>query len=129
METLLGIFAGLALLLAGIGIFGVITYTVAQRTREIGIRVALGANRQDISRMIVGKGIVLAALGLAIGLAISLPLPRLFASSFEGFSVHSLGVFVIIPFLVGLVALLASYIPSRQATHVDPMIALRASNL
>jgi putative ABC transport system permease protein len=125
MEQLLGIFAVATLLLAAIGIYGVIDYTVAERTREIGIRMALGARRGSILMMIFRKMIVLAAFGLGIGFLLSLPLPRLLQSSFQGLVIHPFEVFIGIPLLVILVATLATCIPARRASKVDPLVSLR----
>ncbi len=125
MQKLLGIFAVVTLLLAAIGIYGVIDYTVAERTREIGIRMALGARRGGVLLMIFRKTIVLAAFGLAIGLLLSLPLPRLLESSFQGLAVHPFAVFIEIPLLVVLVAAVSTYIPARRASKVDPLVTLR----
>jgi putative ABC transport system permease protein len=125
MEQLLGIFAVATLLLAAIGIYGVIDYTVAERTREIGIRMALGARRGSILMMIFRKMIVLAASGLGIGFLLSLPLPRLLQSSFHGLVIHPSEVFIGIPLLVILVATLATCIPARRASKVDPLVSLR----
>ncbi len=125
MSILLGIFAALALALATVGIYGVIAYTVAQRTHEIGIRMALGAQRKDVLSLVVGRGMLLAGFGTALGLAAALPLPWLLAAAFEGFSVHASSVFLGVTVLVMVVALLASYVPARRATKVDPMVALR----
>ncbi len=125
MGELLGIFAGLALILAAVGTYGIIAYSVTQRTHEMGIRMALGAGKGDVLRLVVGEGMKLAALGLVIGFAAAYPLPRLFASAFQGFSVHATWIFVTVPALVALVGLLASYIPARRATKVEPMVALR----
>ena len=125
MGELLGIFAGLALILAAVGIYGIISHTVTQRTHEIGIRMALGARNPDVLRLVVGEGMKLAALGLAIGFVAAYPLPRLFGSALPGFSVHANWIFAIVPALVAVVGLLASYIPARRAATVDPMVALR----
>jgi putative ABC transport system permease protein len=125
MGELLGVFAALALILAAVGIYGIIAHAVTQRTHEIGIRMALGAKRGSVLRLVVGEGIRLAALGLLIGLAFASALPRLFAAAFVGFVVHASWVFVMAPALVAVVALLASYIPARRATKVDPIVALR----
>ena len=125
MGELLGIFAGLALILAAVGIYGIIAHGVTQRAHEIGIRIALGAERGSILRLVVGEGMRLAIFGLLIGLVFAYPLPRLFGTAFEGFSVHPSWIFVLAPSLVALAALLASYIPARRATKVDPMEALR----
>jgi putative ABC transport system permease protein len=125
MGQLLGIFAGLALILAAVGIYGIIAHGVTQRTHEIGIRMALGAERGSIFRLVVGEGMRLAVFGLLMGFAFAYPLPRLFRAAFEGFSVRSSWIFVIAPALVAVAGLLASYIPARRATKVDPMVALR----
>jgi predicted permease len=125
MGELLGIFAALALILAAVGIYGIIAHGVTQRAHEMGIRMALGAGRAGVLRLVVGEGMRLAAIGLAIGFVVAYPLPHLFGAAFEGFSVHPTGIFVLAPALVGLAAFLASYIPARRATKVDPMVALR----
>jgi putative ABC transport system permease protein len=122
---LLGIFAAVALTLAAIGIYGVISYSVTQRTREIGIRMALGAQRRHIFKVVVGQGMIMALIGIAVGLAVALALTRVMSSLLFGVAATDPGVFTIIPLLLGGVALLASYIPARRATKVDPMIALR----
>jgi putative ABC transport system permease protein len=127
-STLVGSFATLGLALAGVGVFGVMAYTVAQRTHEIGIRMALGAQRSEVLRMIVGKGMVPGAFGVAIGLALAAPLVwlKLGLINDELLPFDQRGpVFLAAAFLISLVALLASYIPARRATKVDPMVALR----
>jgi putative ABC transport system permease protein len=121
----LAVFALLALILAAIGIYGLIAYSVGQRTHEIGIRIALGARGQDVLRMIVGEGMKIAAIGGAIGLVIALPLPRLFAAIFFDLRVHEPQLYFIVPLVVFAVAVLAAYIPARRAARVDPMNALR----
>jgi putative ABC transport system permease protein len=127
---LLGIFAGIALALAAVGIYGVLNYSVNQRRQEIGIRMALGAQASDILKMIIGQGMLLTALGLAIGLVASLLLAFFLTRIIEGFlfgvSATDLTIFIGIPLLLALVSLLSCYIPARRATKVDPMIALRA---
>ena len=125
MGELLAIFAALALILAAVGIYGIIAHGVTQRSHEMGIRMALGAERATILRLVVGEGMRLAGFGLLIGLAFAYPLPRLFGAAFEGFSVHPAWIFVLAPSFVATAALLASYIPARRATKVDPMVALR----
>jgi putative ABC transport system permease protein len=122
---LLGIFAALALLLAMIGVFGVINYSVAQRTHELGIRIALGAQRRDVFKLVVGQGLLLALLGVAIGLIAALALTRTISGLLFGVSPTDLSTFAIVSLLVTLVALLACYLPARRATKVDPLTALR----
>jgi len=124
--VLLGVFGGLALLLAMVGVFGVINYSVAQRTHEIGIRLALGAQRGDVFRLVVGHGVVLALLGVAIGLGGAFALTRLLTGMLFSVSPTDTGTFVMVSFLLMLVALLACYIPARRATRVDPLVALRS---
>ena len=122
---LLGGFALLALLLASIGIYGVISYLVGQRVNEIGIRIALGAQRKDILRMIVGEGARLAAIGAGIGILAALALTRLMASQLYGVSVTDPLTFTGVAIISVGVALFACYIPARRAMRVDPMVALR----
>src|SRR6266849_2066333 len=127
MCTTMGTFAGLALGLAVVGVFGVMAYTVAQRTNEIGIRIALGAKRSDVLRMVLRKGIVLGAFGVGIGLALGATLMWLQQAS-EGAVMpfdQRAPVYLATAFLISLTVLLASYIPARRATKVDPIVALR----
>lgn len=122
---LLGIFAGLGLTLAAVGIYGVISYVVAQRAHEIGIRVALGAAKRDILRMVLGEGARLAALGLLLGGLGAAAVPRILSSALMGLSVSPWLVFFIALALIAGVALGACYVPARRAMKVDPMMALR----
>jgi len=123
--TLLGGFGLLALLLAAIGIFGVMSYSVAQRTREIGIRMALGAQADVILKLVVGEGLKLTMLGLAIGLACASAGTRLMSSFLYGVNALDVVTFAGVSLLLALVALVACYIPARRAMRVDPLVALR----
>jgi predicted permease len=123
--VLLGLFSGLALILAAIGIYGVISYSVAQRTHEIGIRSALGAQRGDLMRMILQQGMKSAAAGIGIGLAAGLGLTRLMKSLLFGVGAMDPVTFISVAMLLLLVALAASYIPARRAMRVDPLVALK----
>jgi putative ABC transport system permease protein len=122
---LLAIFASIALILSSVGIYGVLSYSVTQRTQEIGIRLALGAQRRDILKTMVGEGMKLTLVGVVIGLGGAFALTRVLSSLVFGVSVTDLTTFVGIPLLLAGVALLASFIPARRATKVDPMVALR----
>jgi putative ABC transport system permease protein len=123
---LLAAFAGTALLLAVIGVYGLVSYSVAQRTREIGIRVALGASSSQVIGPIVGHGMLLAAIGVAIGLVGSLFATRLVASFLYGVAPTDPVTFGGVSVLLLTVAFVASYVPSRRALRVDPLTALRA---
>lgn len=124
-SRILGSFALLALTLAAIGIYGLIAYSVGQRTHEIGIRLALGAKSPDVLRMVLWEGLKMTAIGGTIGLAMALPLPKLFAAIFDGLHLHEPHLYFILPAAILVVAMLATYIPARRAMRVDPMVALR----
>lgn len=125
LALLLGLFAGLALVLAAVGIYGVIAYSVAQRTHELGIRIALGAGRRDLLRMVLGEGLLMAAAGVIVGLAGAWGLSRFVRTLLYGVRPNDPLTFAAVPVVLLLVALLACYIPARRATKVDPMVALR----
>ena len=120
----LGSFAVLALLLSSIGIYGLIAYSVGQRTHEIGIRMALGAGRADVLWMVLREGMKMAAIGGAIGLAMALPLPKLFEAMIYDLRLREPRLYFLVPAAIFIVALLATYIPAHRATRVDPMAAL-----
>jgi predicted permease len=122
---LLGIFAGLALVLSATGIYGVMSYAASGRTREIGIRMALGATSRNVMGLVLRDGVMLTLAGLALGLVGSFSATRVLASQLYGVGTTDLETFAVVSLLLAAVALLASYIPARRATKVDPMIALR----
>ena len=122
---LLGIFASVALILAAVGIYGVMSYSIAQRTREIGIRMALGAQQIDVLKLAVGQGLKLVLVGLVVGLGVAFALSRVMSSLLFGVSPTDPMTFIVISIVLISVALLASYIPARRATKVDPLAALR----
>jgi len=121
----LGVFALLALGLAGLGIYGLIAYSVGRRTYEIGIRIAMGAGRQDILQMIFREGLKMTVIGGTIGLALSIPLPKVFEAMFSDTHIHEPGLYFLVPVVILVVATTATYIPARRAARVDPISALR----
>jgi putative ABC transport system permease protein len=125
MLILLGLFSGVALVLATIGIYGVMSYSVAQRTRDIGIRIALGASRRDVFQDVLGLGLRLTGVGLAFGLVGALALTRALSSLLYGVHSTDAVTFSAVSLLLIVVALLASYVPAQRATRVDPIVALR----
>jgi len=121
----MGLFAVVALALAAVGIYGVMSYSVVQRTHEIGIRMALGAQTSDVMRLVIRKGMKLTLIGIAIGLGASLALTRLMKTLLFGISATDWVTYSEIAVLLAVVAFLACFLPARRASQVDPMIALR----
>jgi ABC-type antimicrobial peptide transport system permease subunit len=124
--VMVGLFAGLAILLAGIGAYGVIAYTVTQRTSEFGLRVALGAQRRDVMRMVLAQSARLAVPGIIVGVLLALSMSRVVQTLIYGVSPADPAILASVVLLVLSVALLASYVPARRAAHADPMVTLRA---
>ena len=124
--TLLGVFAALALVLASVGIYGVISYSVSQRTHEIGLRMALGAETGDVLKLILRHGLVLAGTGIGVGLAGAFLVTRLMESLLFGVAAVDVVTFAFVAGLLGLVALIATTVPALRAARVDPMVALRS---
>jgi ABC-type antimicrobial peptide transport system permease subunit len=122
---LLAVFAAVALFLAGVGLYGLMVYAVKQRTAEIGVRIALGAQRGDVLKLILGQGIMLTLAGLAVGLIAALGLTRVLVSLLYGVVPSDPVTLIIVPLVLVAISLLACYVPARRAMRVDPMVALR----
>jgi putative ABC transport system permease protein len=122
---LLGLFAGIALLLASIGIYGVMSYSVAQRSHEIGIRMALGAARAHVLRLVMGQGMTLVAIGLVLGVLGSLGVTRLLESQLFGVEATDPATFVVVAVVLCVVAIVATLVPAVRATRLDPLVAVR----
>ncbi len=125
IASLLATFAALALVLATLGVYSVISYSVAQRTHEIGIRMAMGAQQRHVIRMVVGQGLKLVLVGVAIGVTAAFGVTRVLSNLLFGVTATDPPIFVVVPLLLVVVAILASYFPARRAMRVDPTTALR----
>jgi putative ABC transport system permease protein len=123
--SLLATFGGLAMLLAAVGLYGVVAYTVAQRTREIGVRMAMGAKQADVLWMVLARGLRLTAIGIAVGWALSAAVMRMLSVLLYGLSPLDPVAFTLASLVWIATAMLASYLPARRAMRVDPMVALR----
>jgi putative ABC transport system permease protein len=123
--TLLSVFAGIALVLAAVGIYGVMSYIVSRRTHEIGVRMSLGASRASVVKLVVGQAMLLVFVGLAVGLLAAAWLSRWMSHMLYGVRPTDPLTFAAVALVLALVALLATYIPARRATRIDPMVALR----
>jgi putative ABC transport system permease protein len=126
MTIVMGVFAGIALLLAGMGLYGVMAYAVSQRTHEIGVRIALGAPRRSILRMVLGQGLKLTLVGMSLGMAGSLAMARFMVSLLYGVGATDALTFILVSLMLAGATLLACWLPARRATRVDPLITLRS---
>ena len=124
-EQLMGTFAFLALILAAIGIYGLVAYSVGQRTHEIGIRMALGAGKPEVLGLVLWQGLRMTVIGAAVGILLALPLPKLFEAMFYDLHIQEPALYFIVPIAMAVVTMLATYIPARRAMRVDPIVALR----
>jgi ABC-type antimicrobial peptide transport system permease subunit len=123
---LLGLIGAVSLLLASVGLFAVVSFSVGQRVREIGLRIALGAAGRDVSSLFVRDGMRLTVIGIAAGAALSVIMARMIAAQFVGLSVARAPLFLVVAVLLGIVTLVATWIPARRAAAIDPMAALRS---
>ena len=123
---LMGVFGAVALLLSAVGLYGLMAYLVAQRSREVGIRVALGARRSDVLRLVMGRGLRLASVGIVVGVALAFPMGRVLASVLEGVNANEPLIYLGVPAVLLVVTLLASFVPARRALAVDPVVSLRS---
>jgi putative ABC transport system permease protein len=123
---LMTVFGAAALFLASLGVYGLMAYSVRQRTQEIGIRMALGAGSSHVLKMVVGQGMCLALVGVVIGVVSALGLSRLLATFLFGVKPRDLAVFISVPLILSIVSLIAVWLPARRAAHVDPATALRS---
>ncbi|HEV2734293.1 MAG TPA: FtsX-like permease family protein [Longimicrobiaceae bacterium] len=128
LALLLGAFAAVALVLAVVGIYGTLAYLVAQRTYEMGVRMALGARPAAIRRLVVGQGMAMTLAGVVVGVAAALALTRLLAHLLYGVAATDAATFVAVPLGLALTAAVAAYVPARRATRVDPLVALRGGD-
>lgn len=123
---MLGAFALLALVLAAIGIYGLIAYSVGQRTHEIAIRLALGAKAADVRRMVLWQGLKMVLIGTSVGIVLALPLPKAFSAMFNGLKTSNPPIYVAVVIAIATVSMIATYLPARRASTIDPIAALHS---